>query len=171
MKRGFFSRAGEFLDNATSLGGYASATGTRFLRFGTSSSFTLMIDILLLFLFVEYGNIFYLIAAGMSFTISTSINYFINRNWGFRGTLTGVFRGYGLFLFFSIFGITLTVFLMWVFTGILGLYYLIARVVVAIIEGTMTFFANDYFTFKMPDDLAFKEGMFKEHSGEYGRGY
>ena len=108
----------------------------------------------------------------MAFTISTSINYFINRNWGFKGTLTGIFRGYAMFLVFSIFGISLTVFLMWIFVGVLGLYYLIARIIVAIIEGTMTFFANNWFTFKMPEDLALKEGMFQEQSGRYrGGGY
>ena len=167
MTSTFLTKTGEFLNYTTSLGGYASITATRFLRFATSSSFTLMVDMLLLFMFVEYGNIYYLIAAGLSFTISTSINYFISRSWGFRGTLTGIFKGYALFLLFSIFGITLTVSLMWIFVNFAGMYYLIARVIIAIIEGTITFFANSIFTFRMPEQLALKEGTFKEHSGEY----
>ena len=148
------------LNYITSLGGYASVTATRFLRFATSSSFTLIIDILLLAVFVEIFGIYYLIATGMAFTISTSINYFINRNWGFRGTLTGFFKGYSLFLLFSMFGIALTVFLMWVFVEIFLFYYLIARVIVAAIEGTITFIANSVFTFKMPETLALKKGTF-----------
>ncbi len=167
MRKGFFTKTGEFLDHATSLGGYASITATRFLRFATSSSFTLLIDMLLLFILVEYFNIIYYVAAGMSFTVSTSINYFISRNWGFKGTLTGFFKGYGLFLVFSIFGISLTVFLMWVFVDLVGIYYIISRVIVAVIEGTMTFFVNSLFTFKMPEDLALKDGTFNENSGNY----
>jgi len=150
-----------FLNYATSLGGRASITATRFLRFGTSSSFTLMIDILLLFAFVEFLEIFYLIAAAMSFTISTSINYFINRNWGFKGTLTSALRGYTLFLLFSILGILLTVFLMWFTVEKIGLYYLIARIIVAIIEGTLTFIVNSIYTFKMPKNLNIRKGYFK----------
>jgi len=151
------------LNYATSLGGRASITMTRFLRFGTSSSFTLMIDMLILFILVEFFGILAFIGAGISFTISTSINYFINRSWGFKGTLTGVIKGYSLFLFFSILGIALTVFLMWIFVDVLEVHYLISRIIVAIIEGTLTFIVNSIFTFKMPETLNIREGYFKEH--------
>ena len=56
-----------FINHATSLGGRASITFTLFLRFGTSSSFTLMIDILLLAFLVEFFKVHYLYAAGISF--------------------------------------------------------------------------------------------------------
>lgn len=140
-----------FLNYITSLGGRASITFTRFLRFGTSSSFTLMIDILLLALLVELFNIYYLHAAGISFIFSSSINYLINRRWSFRGTYTGLIKGYVLFLFFSIFGVFLTVFLMWILVDLLFFNYLIGRVIAAIIEGTITFLTNHHYTFKMPD--------------------
>jgi len=58
-------------------------------------------------------------------------------------------------------GISITVFLMWVFVDFVGLYYLISRIIVAIIEGTLTFIVNSIFTFEMPEDLALKEGTFK----------
>jgi len=142
---------GKFLDYITSFGGRASVTLTRFLRFGVSSSLTLIVDIILLIFFVEFLAIYYLIASGLSFAISTSMNYLINREWGFRGTTTGLLHGYFLFLFFSFFGILLTVSLMWLFVDIFGMYYLWARVVVALIEGSLTFLAHHHFTFKMPD--------------------
>jgi putative flippase GtrA len=150
VKHGFLGHVGNFLNYTTSLGGRASVTFTRFLRFGTSSSFTLMIDIIFLVLLVEVFLINYLVAAGLSFAISTSMNYLINREWGFRGTTTSLLNGYFIFLFFSLFGIGITVGLMWFFVGLLGLYYILARVIVAIIEGTLTFLANNSYTFKMP---------------------
>jgi putative flippase GtrA len=155
----YISKTADYL---TSLGGYASVTSTRFLRFATSSSFTLTIDMLLLAIFVEIFGIYYLSAAGLSFIISTSINYFINRNWGFKGTVTRVFKGYALFLLFSIFGIALTVFLMWIFVEKLFFYYIIARIIVAMIEGSLTFIANSVFTFKMPKELEIKKDYFEE---------
>ena len=94
---GIYHKYVDILNHITSFGGYLGAGSTRFLRFATSSSFTLVIDMILLFFFVETLNIFYLIAAGLSFTISTSINYAINRNWGFQGTVTGFFKGFMLF--------------------------------------------------------------------------
>lgn len=151
---------GHFLNYSTSLGGRASVTFTRFLRFGTSSSFTLLIDILLLAFFVEILAIYYLVAAGLSFTISTSANYLINREWGFKGTVTSLLKGYSMFLVFSVFGIGLTVFLMWVFVDLFMFYYLIARVIVAIIEGSLTFYVSNKYTFEMPKELNFRERYF-----------
>ncbi|MBS3093686.1 GtrA family protein [Candidatus Pacearchaeota archaeon] len=82
---------------------------------------------------------------------SSSINYFINRKWSFNGTYTGFFKGYALFLFFSIFGVFLTVFLMWIIVDLILFNYLIARVIAAIIEGSITFLTNHHYTFKMPE--------------------
>jgi len=144
---------GQFLNFATSLGGRAPEKITRFLRFSTSSTFALIIDIILLAIFVEFFEIVPYVAAGFSFAISASLNYFINRKWGFNGTITGFFKGYFLFSLFSIFGIALTVYLMWFFVKIAGLYYIIARVIVALMEGTLSFIANSNFTFKMPKVL------------------
>ena len=150
---GVLGNVGHFLNYATSLGGRAPEKITRFLRFSTSSTFSLIIDIILLAFFVEIFGIASYVAAGFSFAISGSINYFINRKWGFKGTITGLLKGYFLFSLFSVIGIAMTVYLMWLFVNILGFYYIIARIIVAIIEGTLSFVANSSYTFKMPDVL------------------
>ena len=150
----FIKKLIRFLNFITTLGGRTTKTETQFLRFGTSSSFTLMIDLLLFVFFVETLQIYYLTAAGLSFLISSSINYFINRNWSFKGTITGFLEGYFLFVFFSIIGVVITVALMWVFVELISIDYLVSRILSAIIEGVITFIINLIFTFKMPHDVA-----------------
>ncbi|MBT4136169.1 GtrA family protein [archaeon] len=145
------------LDYATSFGGYLSSGSTRFLRFATSNAFTLIVDILLLVTLVQYLFIDPVLGAGISFTISTSLSYFINRKWSFKGTITHALKGYLLFLTFGIFGITLTMFLMWVFIDVLIVQYILARIIVAGIEGIFSFTVNSLFTFKMPHHK--KEGQ------------
>jgi putative flippase GtrA len=50
---------------------------------------------------------------------------------------------------------------MWIFVDFLLFYYLIARVIVAIIEGSLTFYVNNKYTFEMPKELDFGEMYFK----------
>lgn len=145
-------KTGDFLNHITSFGGYLSAGSTRFLRFATSNSFTLIIDIIVLTILVEYifGIKYYLLSAALSFTISNTVNYTINRNWSFKGTATNVFKGYFLFISLGTFGLLLTLFLMWLFVDVLSFYYIFARIIVAAIEGTLSFVLNSFITFKMP---------------------
>jgi putative flippase GtrA len=137
-------------DQATSLGGKAPATVTRFLRYAVSSSSTVFLDLLILAFLTEFLNVFYLLSVVVSFTTSNTVNYIINRKWGFRETKTNVARGYFLFLFFGTVGLGITVLLMWLFVSKMGANYLIARIVVAMIEGTIGFILNSIFTFKIP---------------------
>jgi len=143
-------KIGNFFNYFTSLGGKDPAVLTRFFRYIVSSSSTLILDLLILGFLTEVLGLFYLISVGMSYTASTTINYFINRNWGFRGTETKVIKGYILFLTFGILGLFLTLLLMWVFVSVLGIYYFLSRVFVAIIEGTILFILNSIFTFRIP---------------------
>ena len=139
----------KFLNHISSLGGRASDFVVRFIRFIISSSSTLLLDLLILTLSVEYFKLYYLIGSGIAFTISNSANYVINRNWGFRGTRTSVFYGYLKFIIIGTIGLVLTVFLMWIFVDLLGVVYFASRIIVAIIEGTLSFILHYYITFKI----------------------
>lgn len=121
----------------------------RFIRFSVSSSSTTVLDLLILFCLTEFFKVYYLLSSGISFITSNSVNYFINRRWGFKDSETNISKGYLLFLVFGIFGLSLTVFLMWVLVSLLSFNYLFARILVAMFEGTISFFLHAVFTFKV----------------------
>ena len=143
MKRNFFSSLVNFLDSVTSLGGAAPAVLTRFIRYLVASSSTLLLDLFLLGFLTEFFGVYYLVSVGFSYTVSTTINYFINWKWGFKETKRHVAVGYVLFLAFGIIGL-------WIFVDIAGLHYSLSRIIVAIIEGAILFVLNSTFTFRIP---------------------
>lgn len=145
-----FSRIDIFVERVTSFGGFAPSVLIRFFRYLLASSGTLLFDIFLLGLLAEFFGIHYLFSVSFAYVVSTTINYFINRHWGFRGTKRHVVSGYLLFLSFGLLGLFLTVSLMWLFVDFIGWHYSFSRIVVAIIEGAILFILNSIYTFKVP---------------------
>jgi len=137
------------LNEITSFGNRLPENIVRFVRFSFSSSSTLVLDLFLLAIFVEFFEVNPVFAAGISFTISNSANYVINRFWGFRETQRSLARGYLLFVTIGTLGLALTVLLMWLFVDKLGVVYFLSRIIVAIIEGSLSFVLHYFVTFGM----------------------
>jgi putative flippase GtrA len=125
----------------------------RFIKFSTSSSSTTLIDLLILGFLTSYLGINYLFSSGFAFFISNTINFAVNINWGFKDSKRGVKSSYTIFIIVGFIGLALTVFLMWIFVSILNFHYLLARVVVAIIEGTLSFVVHNIYTFKTAETV------------------
>jgi len=138
----------------TSLGGRSPIYITRLTRYGVAGGLTLVLDIVLLFILVEFLGIYYLLAAGTTYVIAHSTNYFIQRNWGFKESKSHVFKGYVYFIFFGILGIFLTVSLLAVAVEKLELNYLLGRWFVSIFVGLVLFVLNYNITFKMGKELS-----------------
>ena len=119
----------------TSLGGRSPIYITRLTRYGVAGGLTLVLDIVLLFILVEFLGIYYLLAAG-----TTSKSH--------------VFKGYVYFIFFGILGIFLTVSLLAVAVEKLELNYLLGRWFVSIFVGLVLFVLNYNITFKMGKELS-----------------
>ncbi|HLC53978.1 MAG TPA: GtrA family protein [Candidatus Nanoarchaeia archaeon] len=138
-----------FLNWITSLGGHAPDMATRFFRHSTSGTLLFLVDISLLALFVESLEMHYLFAVAVAFIISHTLNYLITRQWGFRGSGTTLGKGYSYFIAIGLAGAGATVILVGFFVEYLGLYYLLAKVIVAAIVGVCNFLFNYYITFKI----------------------
>lgn len=138
------------INKITSLGGKVPHYIVKFIRFSVSSATTLLLDFLILIILVEFFEIYYLTSAAVAFTSSNSLNYLINRVWGFPETKRKPAEGYIIFITFGLFGLALTVFLMWIFVDKINLFYFIARILVAMIEGTISFILHYFITFKIP---------------------
>jgi len=137
-----------FLNWATSLGGGASLNLTKFLRYTASGTATTFLDFILLYSLTDLVGIYYLYSGMISYTISTSSNYYINRKWGFKETKRHFFHGYLYFIAFALIGLVVNTALFAFAVEILSLNYLIARLIIAMIVGIWNFLMNRYVTFR-----------------------
>ncbi len=110
---------------------------------------TFLLDLLLLFLFVEYLFIREFIAAGISFLLMVTLNYVLNRRFAFAGTETGIKQGYPFFTLFAVLGALVTSGLMYLCVDYLDLNYFASRIPIALFVSISTYFLNYFFTFKL----------------------
>lgn len=130
----------------------------RLIKYTATGCVSLTADFFILAFLTEIVHLYYLISVICSFTLSNLISYIVNRQWGFKDTKSHAYGAYLRFLFFSMAGLIMTVFLMWVFVEKLGVYYLISRIIVSGIAGIVTFILHSLFTFKVPINRYIKAG-------------
>ena len=90
-----------------------------------------ILDYGLLYILTEYGGLHYLLSAGISFTVSVFVNYWLCLVCVFRGANAQTRRAKMLFFGSSIAGLGLNQLLMWVLVDIAGIYYMIAKLIAA----------------------------------------
>ena len=112
---------------------------------------TFSLDLVLLFVFIDFFHIHYLISAGAAFVIAMSINYAISRHYVFPGSKRSTSLGYLLFLLIGGAGLILVTFLMYVYVDVLHLHYLVSRILTAGVVGWWNYLMNLYVNFKVAD--------------------
>jgi putative flippase GtrA len=104
-----------------------------------------LIDLGLLWLFLDVLQIELLIATAFSFLIAVSINYVSNRRWVFKGTRRSIAEGYINFVSIALLGLVLIVGLMWFFVHKLDMDIVLARIITALFVGIWNFVMNKKF--------------------------
>jgi putative flippase GtrA len=111
----------------------------QFFRYIVAGGISYIIDFFVLFCCKEFLGLFYLTSAAIGFTFGISANYLIVSNWVFTG-YERKSPPFELFVFFTtgITGLGLNHLIMWFFTGKIGLYYLVSK----LISGALVLFWN-----------------------------
>lgn len=93
-----------------------------------------VVDFFFLYFFSDICGIYYLISGVLSFVISVLVNYLMSIKWVFnQENIENRIMEFNLFLIISTIGLIFTEILLYVFTDILGLYYLLSKIIAAII--------------------------------------
>lgn len=90
-----------------------------------------VLDYGLLYILTEYAGLHYLLSAGLSFSISVLLNYWLCLVCVFHGANAQTHRAKMLFFGSSIAGLGLNQLLMWVLVDLLCIYYMIAKLIAA----------------------------------------
>ena len=108
-----------------------------------------IVDIGSLYVFTDFFGIYYLISAAIAFLIGLIMNYILSISWVFNNrTFNSRTLKFGVFTFIGIIGLALNELFLWVFTAKLGLYYLISKIIVAVIILSWNFFARKFILFR-----------------------
>ena len=122
---------------------------SRFIRYSLVGVGTFLIDLLLLYSATTILHIPYYISTAVSFFIAVNINYFISRAHIFKGSERSMGLGYLYFLCIVLAGAAATTGLVVLLVKYVGLYFLVARIIVAGIIGVCNYLINLYFNFKV----------------------
>ena len=102
-----------------------------------------VVDFFFLWFFSAVCGIYYLVSGVLSFIISVLVNYIMSTKWVFnQDNIENKVLEFNLFLAISALGLVFTEILLWLFTDVIGLYYLISKVIAAIIVMFWNFIAR-----------------------------
>lgn len=102
-----------------------------------------VVDFGFLWFFCDVCGIYYLISGVLSFIISVLVNYWMSTKWVFnQSNIDNKVLEFNLFLAISTAGLVFTEILLWLFTDIFGMYYLISKIIAAIIVMFWNFIAR-----------------------------
>jgi putative flippase GtrA len=126
-----------------------SPTIIRFIKYSIVGFSTFVFDLLLLTLVTHVWPYSTVYAAGITFFIAVSLNYFISRKYVFRKTSRGVKMGYTNFIGIALIGMGIVMGGMYVLTVFLAWNYLISRICIAIVTGLWNYLLNLHVNFKV----------------------
>ena len=102
-----------------------------------------VVDFGFLYFFSDICGIYYLISAVLSFIISVLVNYIMSTKWVFnQDNIDNRLVEFNLFILISTIGLVSTEILLYFFTDVIGLYYLISKIISAIIVLFWNFLAR-----------------------------
>lgn len=117
----------------------------QFFRYIFVGGTAFVVDFFFLYFFSDICGIYYLISAVLSFIISVLVNYLMSTKWVFnQDNIDNKVLEFNLFIVISTIGLVFTEILLYFFTDILGLYYLISKVIAAIIVLFWNFLARRF---------------------------
>lgn len=124
-------------------------TGIQFLRYIIVGGIAFLVDFGSLYILTDYIGIYYLISAAIAFILGLIANYFFSISWVFnKRTFDNKPFEFGVFAIIGIMGLGLNEILIWFFTAELSFYYLISKILTAIIILFWNFFARKLTLFR-----------------------
>lgn len=98
-------------------------------RFCLVGGASFLVDYGLLYLCTEWMKIYYLYSSEISFSVSVIFNYWLCVVYVFKGVGKQNRKQATLFIGSSIIGLGLNQICMWLFVSVIGLYYMLAKIV------------------------------------------
>ncbi len=119
-----------------------------FLKYAVVGVLATVLDVAALFVFVDYYAFAVIIASAFSFLIANIASFILNKVWTFQVESKNYRKLYIKFLTVSLVGLALTVALMYLFSSLLGIWYVLAKLLTSAVVVVWNFLANKLWTFQ-----------------------
>lgn len=120
----------------------------KFVRYSLGWWLAALLDILLLWLFTDIFNIYYLYSAVLSFCFAFSFGYFFQKYITFKNYSKKHILQWWLFLWFQLIGQGIYMVFLWIWVDHLHLYYMYVAIFAKWIAFIWNYISNHYFNFK-----------------------
>lgn len=117
------------------------------LKYACVGATASVIDLGLLYIFVEYGKIPILLAATLSFVFAVFVSFFLHKFFTFKVRDGNAFRQYAKFFLTSCVGLGLNTLILYVLVYKVGIWYIFAKIIAAGFVFIWNFSVNRYWTF------------------------
>ncbi|MFA7252428.1 MAG: glycosyltransferase [Candidatus Paceibacterota bacterium] len=121
----------------------------RMIRYGLVGVTGTLIDLAFLFILVEYFHLQVILAATISFILAATNNFVWNKIWTFNNKNKAYHHQYLKFLIISFIGLNITLLLMSLLHLILGLWYILAKIITSLLVLYWNYWGNKHWTFKV----------------------
>lgn len=126
-----------------------NSTFIQFIRYTFVGGFAFLVDIGILFVLTEFAGFHYLISAGISFLAGLTTNYVLSTRWVFSNhTLDSKTAEFTIFTIIGLIGLGLNELSLWIFTEVVGLYYILSKLVSTFFVYTWNFGARKIILFR-----------------------
>lgn len=124
-------------------------TSIQFFRYILVGGTAFIVDFGSLYAFTEFFGVYYLISAAIAFLLGLVANYLLSIGWVFnRRSFDNRTFEFGIFAMIGIVGLGLNEIFIWFFTAELNFYYLISKIIAAILILFWNFFARKWALFR-----------------------
>ena len=128
--------------------GKTDNTLLQLFRYTFVGGFAFIVDFGLLYLLTEYANCHYLASAAIAFIAGLVVNYVLSKLWVFdKSSYTSRMAEFLMFALIGVIGLGFTELLMWLFTDIIGAYYIVSKILTTALVYFWNFFARKFFIF------------------------
>lgn len=119
-----------------------------FIRYGVASLLALAIDTGLLFFLTEIHEVSYLISGAVGFVAGMVAIYILSVRWVFdQRAVMNPLMEFALFATIGLVGLGINELMLFVFTGLLSIHYLLSKIISVVIVFSWNFAARKYLLF------------------------
>jgi len=123
-------------------------TFIQLFRYGIVGGIAYLVDFGLLFFLTEEGGLPYLLSAAISFLAGLTTNYLLSIFWVFKTrSMENRMAEFSVFAFIGLVGLGFNELFLWVFTSLMGWYYLVSKLAATPLVFLWNFFARRFTLF------------------------
>jgi putative flippase GtrA len=121
-------------------------TFTQAVKYFFVGGFCTILDLALLFILTNFFGINYLVSSIISFMSGTILNYYLCTLWIFKiRVIENRYHEFTYYLIITGVALGINTLLIWGFTAILGLYFMLSKVFATVVTYCWNFWARKYF--------------------------